>query len=324
MSEEQSAAPAVDGADLVQNQTQDTQEQTSIERAAAEVGLTPQEESLEQELESAEEQGDEQKAEELQKKIWKLQVNGEEIEIDNEDELLKRAQMGFSADQKWQEAAKVQKQMEAMAELLQSDPIEALRRLGHNVDDMAENHMKGRIAEMQKSPEQVAQEQLQKELVDIKKQKEALESDRRDTELSKLKNDYATQIESDITVALDEAQDLPKSPYVLKRMADALIMAAQSGRADLTPKQVLPFVADQIKKEIQQMFTVMPEELIESVIGKDVLTKMRKRRLKRAKAAPKSTTKNIKQTAAGAEGKVEVKPKNKVSAKDFFKNLGSL
>src|SRR5271166_5258847 len=78
------------------------------------------------------------KAEAAAKKAYKLKVNGRDLEVD-EAELLKRAQMGYSADQRWQETAQMRKQMDAFIHLIQTDPAKALAQMGHDVDKLAED-----------------------------------------------------------------------------------------------------------------------------------------------------------------------------------------
>jgi len=267
----------------------------------------------------------EELVEEPERKAWKLKVGGKEIEIDDEDELIKRAQMGYSADEKWQEASRMRKEMESFFHALQQDPGSALDQMGFDVDALAEQHIQRRIEEMQKSPEQLERENLQREIEKLKNEREKEQEEARSAEIQRMQDQYAVQIENDISDALDNAQTLPKSPYVVKRIADALLLAMNNGYDDISVNDILPVVENDIRSEIKDMFSAMPEELVEAVVGKDVLNKLRKRRVSRAKQVPtqpkvQSTgTSELKQANANAENK----PKEKMSAKDFFKNLGS-
>src|SRR5271165_1509102 len=141
-------------------------------------------------------------AEAAAKKAYKLKVGGKDLEVD-EAELMKRAQMGYSADQKWQEAAQMRKQMESFIHLLQNDPGKALAQMGHDVDKLAEDRIKARIEEMQKSPEQVEREKAQRELAELKAEREREKTEAQEREKSRVQDQFAIEIENDISSALD-------------------------------------------------------------------------------------------------------------------------
>src|ERR1019366_9855750 len=194
------------------------------------------------------------KPQEAIKKSYKLKVGGKDVDVD-ESELLKRAQMGYSADEKWQEAAKMRKQMDGFIQLLQRDPAKALEQMGYDVDKLAEERIQQRIAEMQKSPEQIEREKLQRELQDMKDRDKAREDEYRTKETQRIQDQYAVELENDISSALDNnSYSFPKTPYVVKRIADTMILAVQQGIAtnnarlkNITAKDVLPIVEAEIR-----------------------------------------------------------------------------
>ena len=277
--------------------------------------------------ENASEEEVEEAKEELAKRL-SLKINGKEEEFDlsNDDhiERLKQyAQKGEGADQKFQEAAKMRKQMEEFAKLMQDDPIEALRKLGKDPDSIAEDYMKQRIADLSKSPEQKEREKLQKELEEIRKEKERLENEKHEAEQHRIQEEYSRQLDVEITEALDKSE-LPKSPYVVKRIAENLMLGIEKN-PDISVADILPIVERQIKGEIRQMFEALPEEIVEKILGDNVSNKLRKRRLSRMKK-PVETASQVKPTGqaeikkAQAEAANEDKPK---AAKDFFSKIGS-
>jgi hypothetical protein len=270
------------------------------------------------------------KQEAAAKKAYKLKVGGKDVEVD-ESELLKRAQMGYSADEKWQEAAKMRKQMDGFIQLLQRDPAKALEQMGYDVDKMAEERIQQRIAEMQKSPEQLEREKLQRELKEMKERDAAREEEYRAKETQRIQDQYAIELENDISSALDNnSYGFPKTPYVVKRIADTMILAVQQGIAtnnqrlkNITAKDVLPIVEAEIKQELSDMYSASPDEVFEQLIGKERLNKYRKSKIKKA-AAPKSAS-DVKQTGTKELKKIQEsqQPAKKISSKDFFKTLGS-
>lgn len=263
---------------------------------------------------------------ELAKRI-SMKINGQDTEFDlssdvDIEKLKEFAQKGEGADQKFQEAAKMRKQMEAFAKMVQENPLEALKRMGHDPDKIAEMHMEQRIAEMAKTPDQIEREKLQKELEEIRAEKQKLEDDRKEAEYKAAQETYSRKLDTEITEALSKSE-MPKSPYVVKRLAEYLMLGLKKN-PNFAVADAVPLVERQIKKEIQEMFGAMPEDVVEKMLGQDVSTKLRKRRLSKMKKAPQ-TASQVKQTGkseiAKSQPKQESAPKK---AKDFFSDFGDL
>lgn len=258
------------------------------------------------------------------KKRMKFRINGREVEkeidLTDEDALRELLQKGFAADERFQTASQLEKKMKQFAEALQEDPFEALRAAGHDPDKLTEMYMKKRVEELAKSPEQLQLEKLQKEIEKERKAREALEQEKLTAEQARIEAEYSRQLDEEITSALTSSE-LPKSPYVVKRIAENLMLGLEQGNEDITVQDVLPVVERQIKQEIQQMFEAMPEDVIEKVLGNNVSNKLRKRRLSSMKKTP-DTASGVKQTGQAelkkSQPKEEAKP---VKAKDFFKNF---
>lgn len=258
-----------------------------------------------------------------EKKAWKLKVAGKDVEVD-EAELLKRAQMGYSADEKWQEAAKMRKQLENFVGLLQQDPATALEKMGFNVDEFAEKRIQQRIEEMKKSPEQLEKERIEKELNDLKSEREREKEEARQREIKQLQDKYAVELENEINSALSSNElGLPKSPYIVKRMADVMIYAIKNKVPDFTAKQALEIVQKEVLDELNQMYAVAPDEVFEKLVGKDRLNKYRRAKIK--KTAKPATASDIRPTGTKElqQSREDNKPKQKIKLNDFLKNLGS-
>lgn len=272
------------------------------------------------------------KAEAAAKKAYKLKVNGKDLEVD-ETELLKRAQMGYSADEKWQETAKMRKQMDGFIQLLQTNPEKALEQMGYDVDKLAEERIQKRITEMQKSPEQIEKEKMQRELEEMKAEREREKQETQQREMQRLQDQYAIELENDISSALDSNNfGFPKTPYVVKRIADTMILAVQQGIAtnnsklkNISAKDVLPLVEQEIRQELSEMYAASPDDVFEKLVGKDRLNKYRRSKIKKTTAKTASVS-DVKSTGTKELQKVmeeQNKAQKKLNSKDFFKNLGS-
>lgn len=259
------------------------------------------------------------------KKRMKFRVNGREVEkeidLSDEETLQELLQKGFAADERFQSASALEKKMKEFAALMQQDPMEALIAAGHDPDKLTEAYMKKRVEELAKSPEQLKIEQMQKEIEKERKLRETLENEKLTAEQARIEAEYSRQLDDEITTALTKS-DLPKSPYVVKRIAENLMLGLEQNE-DISVEDVLPLVEKQIKEEIRQMFEAMPEDVIEKTLGDGVSNKLRKRRLEKAKASKTpDTAASVKATGTSEMNKTKTKEEPKpTKAKDFFKNF---
>lgn len=254
------------------------------------------------------------------KKKYSPKVNGRQLEVEidpeNDEEMLKYLSKALAADEKFQEAASLRKNVELLVEQLKSNPKAILSHpeLGLDLKKFAEEILNEEIEEMKKSPEQKELERLKKELESKTKREQELEEQRRQSEMHRLEEQAFKQFDDEITSALSSSS-LPKSPYVVKRIADTMIEAVNMGYADVSVKDIMPIVEQQISGEIQKMFETMPEEVMEGLIGKNNLSRLRKKRLAQMKT---DTAKQVKDTGKKVEKQEDTKP---VKFKDIFGNF---
>lgn len=250
------------------------------------------------------------------KRKFTPKVNGRqrevEIDMDNDEEILKYLSKAMGADEKFEESASLRKSVEQLVNELKSNPRGVLSHpeLGLDLKKFAEEILNEEIEQMSKSPEQKKLEDLERRLAEEQSNREKLEEAKRKGEMERLEEQAFKQFDDDITSALSSSS-LPKSPYVVKRIADVMIEAVNKGYTDVSVKDIMPIVEQQITGEIQKMFETMPEEVMEGLIGKNNLTRLRKKRLASMKKAPETTTRNIKETGnkGSAANPADAKPK---------------
>lgn len=273
-------------------------------------------------IDQAEKSGEitKKEAQELKKKL-KLKVDGqefeEELDFNDEDALVRHLQKSKAFDKRLKEFSGFKSQVDAAFELLQKDPEAFLEKIGMNVDEFAEKRLSKKIEEMKKSPEQIAKEKMEKELEELRSEKKRIEEERQRNEIENLRNQQAMEIENDITTALDDTKSLlpKKNPLVMQRIAQTMLLAMQNGYHSVTAKDVIPLVEKQWKQELNEFFSVIPEETMEMLIGKANLDKYRK---KKVMNRPKPQTATAKQIVTDGGEKGEAKPKTKQSFRDFF------
>lgn len=315
------AAPAEAQVDSLEAHVQEVEQ--SIDGKAPEAVETEEAE----EVEAVEPTKEETKAQiQEMKKRLKLKVDGreveEEIDLNNEDYLREMLQKGKSADSKFQKAAAIEKQMQQLIKLFKENPEEALLKMGHDPDKLMEQRIERRIKEMEMSPEQKKLAEMERQLKEKEDKLKQIEQEKHESEKARLQEEFSRKLDVEITEALSSSK-LPKSPYVLNRLASTMLEAMKMGYEDVSAKDVLPIIEKQINTEIQEMFSAMPEEVIEAMLGQNVTEKLRKHRLAKMKKAPE-TANSVKAT-----GKAEEKAKTKdvekkpVDAKDFWKTFGN-
>lgn len=315
----------------VENQEQ-TANDVKVQDAVSEVDKQLQEaqdssesspESAEEALEALDEAGEgasketKEAIKNLKRKLL-LKVDGEEIEeevdLSDEDYLKKQLQLAKVSQKRMQEYANLEKEVRDFVQALKEDPKKVLSdpSVGIDLKKLAQSVIEEEIENSKKSPEQLEKERLESELRELKRRHEEEQKKRQEEEFQRLEQQEAERYDMLMTKALEKA-DVPKTPYVVKKMADYMYLGLQEN-IDLKPDDVLPLVREEIQNDIKQMFSVMPEKLVEELIGSEVLNKIRKNRVAKAKSAPKSLKKSVSDTGKTKEEK-EAKKK---TFKEFF------
>jgi hypothetical protein len=299
---------------------------------AVDSGLEDSEEmSAEGQIDQAQKDGKISKEEAKQlKKTLKIKVDGQELEetidFDDEESLKRYIQKSKAFDKRNNEYVSYKSQVDKLLEMLEKDPAAALAKLGHDVDKLAESHLSRKIEELKKSPEQIEREKMEKELQDLREEKKRIEEEKSKAEMERLRNESAQQIENEISEALGSANSvLPKkNPVVLQRIAQTMLMAMNNGYPEVTAKDVIPLVEKQWKQELNDLFSVLPEDTLEMLVGKQNLERHRKKYLanKRSNVQTATAKQIVKDT--GIKKEIEGKPYNPKEAKAKFKRMFSL
>lgn len=265
---------------------------------------------------------------EKQLKKYKLKVDGEEseeeLDLSDDEAVRKHLQLSKASQKRMAEAAnerKSRQDFEKMAEefisMLKRDPKAILSdpSIGIDLKKFASEIMNEQLEEEKKSPEQKEKEKLQKELEDLRNKAKKDDEDRKSKEFQRLQDEAFQRIDSDITEAL-KTENLPKKPYVLKKFAD-LMMTALENNIDISAKDVAPLVRKQIIEDIQELTGAAPDDVIEELLGKDIINRMRKRSLAKAKSPIQSAT-SVKSTTDSVKPS-ESNDKKRITMRDFLK-----
>lgn len=258
----------------------------------------------------------------------KLKVDGQELEeelpfeIDDNPEaveyMTRQLQMSKAAQKRMGEHAQLQKEVKYFLEELRKNPKKILAdpSIGIDVKQLAAQIIEEEIANSQKSPEQLEKERLEAELRTLQEEREQEREELRQKEFERLQEIEYERYDNLMSKAL-ETSDLPKSPYVVKKMADYMLLGLNEG-IDVSPEDVLPLVREEIQNDLREMFAVMPDEVIEKIVGKEVFNRVRKKNVAKAKTAPTPVKSAIKDTGASSKSAASNNSVEKKSFRDFF------
>ena len=111
-----------------------------------------------------------------------------------------------------------------------------------------------------------------------------------------------------------EIGELPKSNYITQKMADLAYIAFTNG-IDIDMKELIPIVKKQYIDDMRDMLSKLPDDLVEDLISRDRVKKIRTNYL----SSMKKQQLNAVKVADTGSKKVESKPVERQKASDFFK-----
>lgn len=262
-------------------------------------------------------------------KELKIKFNGKEyteqlpFEIEdipeNVEYMRKQAQMSRLAQSSSQERAQLEKDVRSFIDELRKNPKKMLSdpNIGIDIKELAKQVIEEEIENSRKSPEQLEREKLESELKALKDEREKEKKDHLEREKVRLESEAIERYDVLVSQALEKST-LPKTPYVVKKMATLLELGLKEG-LDVTPEDVIPLVEEEIRGDIKDMFATMPDEAFEAFVGKDRINSIRKKNIAKAKQASQATQSlKVQDTAQRKADKDDDKKEEKVSMKQFF------
>lgn len=245
-------------------------------------------------------------------RMYKVKVDGQEREV-SEDDLIKNYSLGQGAQKRMEEAAMSKKEAAEIMRLFKNNPKAAMQHLGIDARKFAEQTINDEMREAMMDPKD-------REIRDWKTKAETFENERRQAQETYEKeqaeaeiNRHAQSIQGEIINVLETA-GLPKTERTIGRIVYYMQSALQAGY-NVMPKDVIDQVKADYRHDINSMLGGLPEEVLETFLGQDMVRKIAKTTVKAEKkptVVPKSVNEN-----RGEKKEV----KKVMSPKDFFKNL---
>lgn len=284
-------------------------------------------ESSEQESQEGQEQQVEVKPTAQEKKLLKklkLKFNGREVEEDlpfeipeeHAEYMTRQLQMARLSQHKSQEFSQLEREVGAFLQELKANPRKALANpsIGIDVKKLAAEILEDEIAQSQKTPEQIEKEALEAELQALKSEREKEKEELQRQELERLTEREFERYDNLMSTAL-ETSNLPKSPYVVKKMTEYMIQAVENN-IDIEPKDVIPLIQEEMHGDVRELLRALPPEMVEKLLGEEIITSLRKNRVAASKKPPVPVKSSLKDVGQRAEKKPAAEPPKTI--KDFF------
>jgi hypothetical protein len=235
---------------------------------------------------------------------FELKVNGktvkEKINMNDKGRIQKALQMEKAAQESFQKAANSQKQiaqmeaeMDQFLQMLKNDPMKILSNpaLGLKLEDMADKILAQKIEEASKSPETLELEKARAKLEEYEKRINEEKTARETAERQKLEADAEAHIQGEIMEAID-AGTLPKSPYIINKMAQLASIAFDNG-VDISMKDLAPIVKKMYQRDMKEMMGGMKDDEIEELVSQDRIKAIRNARIQAARGKMAQATKVV-------------------------------
>lgn len=225
-------------------------------------------------------------AAEQPKKIWKLKVNGKEVEYDASDEakLQRDIQKVYGIEEKAATMAEKANQADKLMSMLTTDYkgfVKQCKASGIDPDKLATDILYEKIRRDQMTPEQRELESYKEREAEAAAKAKSDEEAAKVADVQRKTQEWASKFEKDCEAAL-KANALPKTRLSLALIAQ-YIDAGLANKQELSVEQVLPYVARDLKEiHTSSMGKLDGEELL-SYIGEDLSNKIAKARVERYK-----------------------------------------
>lgn len=285
--------------------------------------------SAEQQIDQAQAEGkiSKQEAADLKKK-YKIKVDGEESEVEidlsDEKEITKILQMAKAFQKRGGEFTKAQQQLLAKMQEMDNNPEDYFSKKGVDLDAWAVERIKKKVEELEKTPEQKAQEAKDARLKELEDKVKAAEEEKEKIAMQRAQDEQAKILEDEITQALTAAGSrLPdKDPYTLQRLSAYMLSQMAEGNVGITVQEAVKVLEGGMKQDMPQFFGKLDEDAILEFLGEENFERVRKKRYQQKKASvANANTTTAKQVAKDTGTKKEVdsdEPRPKKSMRTFF------
>jgi hypothetical protein len=258
---------------------------------------------------------------EAPKKIYKLNVNGKEMEYDatNEDKLKADLQKVFGIEEKARTSAEKVGIAEKLMGMLQSDPLgfeKQCKLNGIDATKLATEILYNQLRLQNMTPEQRELEEYKEREAETKAIKIQEEETAKVAESNRVTQEWAQKFEKECEVALG-ANQIPKTRLSLALVAQ-YIDAGLASKKEYTVEQVLPYVARDLKEIHRSTMGSLEGDALLNYVGEEMSNKIAKARVDRYK---RTTANPVPDKKTVNENPRENKDISKLKGKAYWKAL---
>ncbi len=253
---------------------------------------------------------------------YKLKVNGKEVEK-SIDELIRDAQKGISADERFKQASEMSKKYSAYEQLEKAieagDISPLIKKMGHNkFRQFAENYLIDYLEYEQLPPEKKEALEYRRQAEEYKSKLESREAQEKEQKLAHARAQAVQEIDSEIAEVLKASGKKP-TPYFVARIAENMLASLQSKSVE--PKQAAKTAYSKalssIQADVSEYLSNMSADEARKVLPKNLLDAIRKLDVEAVRSQDpmrSRSTSKTEDTKSRQDGK-----KVRMSTDDFFK-----
>lgn len=304
--------------EVSEESTEDSLDET-LEESPIEVQAETEEE-LEEQIKDAIDEG--KSNEEIKNMIrqFTLKVDGKEfikeVDLSNEEELTKQFQLAAKGQKSMQELQELKNMYSQQLERLMANPFGVLKEMNPEFDalDVSAKYIDELAKENEMTPQEKAEIARQREFEEIKAERDRLKQEREDEKSQIERQKLAEELQTDIMSALDNDPDLVADRETVALVAENLMWAAKNDMHDITAKDVIPTVKEQLRRNFQRSAARFKNvESLKTHMGDDILNKLRAERVAQASNQVKSAT-SVNKDVSKPDKKEIVREKIKLSS----------
>jgi hypothetical protein len=214
-------------------------------------------------------------------RMLKLKMNGKEVSMP-ESEVIKYAQQGKVSDQRFQEAAKIRQEAEAIVKYAKENPTEFFKKTGMNAREWAENFLMQELQRESESPEQRKNRENEEKLRQYENTEKQRKEQEHKAQMQKLEQEHGQRYDQLFTQALQES-GLPKTAFTVKRMAELQLLNLKKG-FDLKPDQLAKLVREDYANEQKSLLSSLDGDQLIDFLGAEAVKKLSKAQIAKLKA----------------------------------------
>lgn len=255
------------------------------------------------------------------KKIFKLNVNGKEVEYDasNEDKLKSDLQKVFGIEEKARTTAQKVDMAEKLFSMMQDDPKgfeKQCKLAGIDHVKLATEILYNQLRLQNMTPEQRELEEYKEKEAERKAAEEEAKKAAEIAEGNKKTQEWAQKFEKDCEAALNSNQ-IPKTRLSLALIAQ-YIDAGLTEKKEYTVEQVLPYVARDLKEIHRSTMEQLDGDDLLAYVGETLSNKIAKARVDRYKRTTANPVPEKKTVNANPQSRVDI---SKLKGKAYWKAL---